>query len=278
MKTRLKTVAGVLTLAIHLSPFALRLRAAPRPLEWIADFPSAKVETFAVRRGTDVRFAPTWRIGGRAAETNGWTLSLAVQTNGAPRGWWADVPGDVFSHTNDCGAEAYNVLVRAVDADGTVDYSAAARLRMLDSPGFVPGVLPPPAAFREEDPVFAAWLEAWSLAPATNYTDRAIGEFAATGTVASAESAAYAAYAVEAAWAGSLHDEGIGYSAGDLMRAATNAADAVVGPATNEVLRAALGADEALSARIAAIEAQLLGLENALHLVNTGTNLVNQNQ
>lgn len=149
---------------------------APLPYEWRVDWPSARVETIPVRHGEDVEFRPAWHVGGRLADTNGWTFSLAVQTNGAAPGEWADIPGRVFSHTNDCGATAYNVLVRAADAEGAVNYSAAARLRMLDSPGFSPGALPPPATFSEADPVFSAWLSTFhfpetSLEPATNYTD-----------------------------------------------------------------------------------------------------------
>ena len=186
---------------------AIPLLAAPRPLAWRADFPSARVENFPVRHGTDVEFRPAWYVNGSPADTNGWTYSLSVQTNGAPAGEWATISGTVFSHTNDCGAEAYNVLVRAVDSDGTVDYSAAARLRMLPSPGFEPGALPPAATFQESDPVFSAWLSAFqeldpvfsawlatfeipetSLEPATNYTARSLESFAATGTVARASS------------------------------------------------------------------------------------------
>lgn len=202
MKTHCKQLATAL--AALLAP---PLLAAPRPLVWRADFPSAKVENFPVRHGTDVEFRPSWHVNGVPANTNGWTYSLSVQTNGAPAGEWSVIPGTVFSHTNDCGADAYNVLVRAVDRDGTVDYSAAARLRMLPSPGFEPGALPPAATFQESDPVFATWLSAFhesdpvfsswlstfeipetSLEPATNYTARSISSFAATGTVARASS------------------------------------------------------------------------------------------
>ena len=202
MKTHCKPIATAL--AALLAP---PLLAAPRPLVWRADFPSAKVENFPVRHGTDVEFRPSWHVNGVPANTNGWTYSLSVQTNGAPAGEWSVIPGTVFSHTNDCGADAYNVLVRAVDRDGTVDYSAAARLRMLPSPGFEPGALPPAATFQESDPVFATWLSAFhesdpvfsswlstfeipetSLEPATNYTARSISSFAATGTVARASS------------------------------------------------------------------------------------------
>ena len=53
--------------------------------------------------------------------------------------------------------------------------------------------MPDPETFHESDPVFAAWLSTYtppdtSLEPATNYTDRALGAFAATGTVTRASS------------------------------------------------------------------------------------------
>ncbi len=192
MKPRIKPTCKPLA-TILAALLAIPLLAAPRPLAWRADFPSARVENFPVRHGTDVDFRPSWYVNGSPADTNGWTYSLSVQTNGAPAGEWATIPGTVFSHTNDCGAEAYNVLVRAVDPDGTVDYSAAARLRMLPSPGFEPGALPPADTFQESDPVFSAWLATFeipetSLEPATNYTTRSLESFAATGTVLRASS------------------------------------------------------------------------------------------
>ena len=186
---RLRSIGSIAVITGTFSFNFNPILAAPRPLTWRADFPSAQVATFPVRHGTDVEFRPSWHINGVPANTNGeWTLSLSVQTNGAPAGEWAIIPGAVFSHTNDCGADAYNVLVRAVDRDGTVDYSAAARLRMLPSPGFSPGALPPAATFQESDPVFSTWLSTFtipetSLEPSTNYTDRALSAFAATGTV-----------------------------------------------------------------------------------------------
>ena len=230
----------------HLAPalaalLAIPLLAAPRPLAWRADFPSARVENFPVRHGTDVDFRPTWYVNGSPADTNGWTYSLSVQTNGAPAGEWATIPGTVFSHTNDCGAEAYNVLVRAVDQDGTVDYSAAARLRMLPSPGFTPGELPPADTFQESDPVFSDWLSTFeipetSLEPATNYTAQSLAAFAATGTVKKARSATSAGSADRATeadvatFAYNLYaSDWTSWTVPSLLRASTNAAEAVVG-------------------------------------------------
>ena len=53
---------------------------------------------------------------------------------------------------------------------------AAAVLRLRHSPGFAPGTMPDPESFHESDPVFTAWLSAYtppstSLEPSTNYTD-----------------------------------------------------------------------------------------------------------
>ena len=108
--------------------------AAPLPLVWRAEWPDAKVEQRSVHRGTDVALAPVWVVNGRPADTNGWTFSTCVSTNGAD---WLEVPGLVFSHTNDCGAAQYLLMVRAVDG-GSVNYTANVRLRMLASPGFTP--------------------------------------------------------------------------------------------------------------------------------------------
>lgn len=114
------------------------------PLPWRADWPDAKPVETLVHRGTDVELQPTWFINKTAADTNGWTFTTFCQTN-AVGPWFGPLPGAFFSHTNDVGAAFYNVMVRAQMPGGAVNYTAFARLRMLDSPGFVPGVLPLPA-------------------------------------------------------------------------------------------------------------------------------------
>ena len=86
------------------------------------------------------------------------------------------MPGAFFSHTNDVGAAFYNVIVRAETPGGAVNYTAFARLRMLDSPGFAPGELPLPAQsidFADVTTYNAPWL----LPDATN-------DLARTGDIA----------------------------------------------------------------------------------------------
>ena len=117
--------------------------ASALPLTWRADWPDAKPVETLVHRGTDIELRPLWRINKELADTNGWTFTTYCQTN-AVGPWFGPLPGAFFSHTNDVGAAFYNVIVRAETPSGEVNYTAFARLRMLDSPGFAPGVLPLP--------------------------------------------------------------------------------------------------------------------------------------
>lgn len=114
------------------------------PLAWRADWPDCRPVEKLVHRGTDVELQPTWYVNGAAADTNGWTLSTYVQTN-CVGAWFGPIPGARFAHSNDVGAASYGVMVRAEDSSGGVNYTAFARLRMLDSPGYSPGELPLPA-------------------------------------------------------------------------------------------------------------------------------------
>ena len=187
MKHPLRHLAAALALMVELC--STSASAAPRPLAWTADFPGAAVAQFDVRRGTDLIFAPAWRVNGKPAATNGWTISLAVQTNGAPADAWSEIPGAVFAASNDWGAAAYNVLVRAVDADGTVDYSAAARLRMLPSPGFQPGI---PLPVKVLDFAAAAWTNApWATAADLSAATNALSQSMAFGLRAKDDLAVY---------------------------------------------------------------------------------------
>lgn len=120
--------------------------SAALPLPWRADWPDCKPVEKLLHRGVDVALHPTFYVNGLAADTNGWQLSTYVQTN-AVGAWFGPLPGAFFSHTNDVGAAFYNVMVRAEAPEGGVNYTAFARFRMLDSPGFTPGELPLPAKF-----------------------------------------------------------------------------------------------------------------------------------
>lgn len=157
------------------------LSASALPLTWRADWPDCKPVESLVHRGTDVELQPTWYVNGAAAATNGWTFTTYVQTNAVGQ-WFGPLPGAAFSHTNDVGAAFYNVMVRAETPGGSVNYTAFARFRMLDSPGFTPGELPLLAKtidFADVTVLNAPWPDASitngfvSASSLTNYATRA---------------------------------------------------------------------------------------------------------
>ena len=155
-------------------PFAIALTilcsaaANALPLVWRADWPGSKPVETLVHRGTDIEFQPQWYINGELANSTNWTFTTFVQTNSQATGeWFGPLPGAAFSHTNDIGAAFYNVMVRAQMPGGGVNYTAFARLRMLDSPGYTPGELPLPVSTIDFSKVVA--LNApWLLPSATN--------------------------------------------------------------------------------------------------------------
>lgn len=150
-----KTFAIALTILCSAAANAL-------PLVWRADWPGSKPVETLVHRGTDIELQPQWYINGELAATSNWTFQTFVQTNAQATGeWFGPLPGAAFSHTNDVGAAFYNVMVRAQMPGGGVNYTAFARLRMLDSPGYAPGSLPLPVAsidFSQVVAVNAPWL------------------------------------------------------------------------------------------------------------------------
>ena len=158
-------LATALTLILTLSANAL-------PLCWRADWPDCKPVEKLVHRGTDIELQPAWYINGTLATNTSWTLTTYVQTN-AVGPWFGPLPGAFFSHTNDVGAAFYSVMVRAEDPSGGVNYTAFARLRMLDSPGFTPGALPLPVPVLDFATV-AVLNPPWpaAIASATNALDQ----------------------------------------------------------------------------------------------------------
>ena len=146
----------------------LSVTANALPLVWRADWPGSKPVETLVHRGTDIEFQPQWYINGELANSTNWTFQTFVQTNNQATGeWFGPLPGAAFSHTNDIGAAFYNVMVRAAMPGGGVNYTAFARLRMLDSPGYTPGELPLPVSTIDFSKVVA--LNApWLLPSATN--------------------------------------------------------------------------------------------------------------
>lgn len=190
--------------AVLLAAICTASTASALPLVWRADWPDAKPVETLVHRGTDIELQPLWRINKEPADTNGWTFTTFCQTN-AVGPWFGPLPGACFSHTNDIGAAFYNVMVRAQTPGGAVNYTAFARLRMLDSPGFAPGKLPLPVStidFSEVVALHAPWTLQTDFSAATNTLSAAIGGLAQTlATVSNA--------AVNAAITNALQDEAI---------------------------------------------------------------------
>lgn len=151
------------------------------PLTWRADWPDAKPVETLVHRGTDIELQPTWYINGQEANPSNWTFTTYCQTN-AVGPWFGPLPGAFFSHTNDVGAAFYNVMVRAQTPGGQVNYTAFARLRMLDSPGFAPGELPLPVPFIDFSKVVALhapWTLQTDFSAATNTLSASVASLSA---------------------------------------------------------------------------------------------------
>jgi hypothetical protein len=198
------------------------LSASALPLTWRADWPDCRPVESLVHRGTDVELQPTWYINGAAAATNGWTFTTYVQTNAVGQ-WFGPLPGAAFSHTNDVGAAFYSVMVRAQGADGGVNYTAFARFRMLDSPGFTPGELPLPAKtidFADVTVLNAPW-------PDASITNGIVTAAAATNIAEAV--AASATNALDAALSSRLSRE---------SQNSTNYTDIAIAAATNDLASA----------------------------------------
>ena len=199
--------------AVLLAAICTASPASALPLVWRADWPDAKPVETLVHRGTDIELQPLWRINKEPADTNGWTFTTFCQTN-AVGPWFGPLPGACFSHTNDIGAAFYNVMVRAQTPGGAVNYTAFARLRMLDSPGFAPGKLPLQVStidFSEVVALHAPWTLQTDFSAATNTLSSAIGGLAQNlATVSNA--------AVNAAITNALQDAALA----DHIKGATN--------------------------------------------------------
>ena len=184
----------------HYKPLATALAAtlqlallAAVPLAWDVRPGQPAPVTFDRYHGETIDFSATFRGFGELPFAPGADIRLWFQTNGMGSAWWsvpATVQSNVLSATwspaLDPGADRVSLFFGAPS-----NAYAAAVLRLRHSPGFAPGTMPDPDTFHESDPVFAAWLSTYtppdtSLEPATNYTDRALGAFAATGAVARA--------------------------------------------------------------------------------------------
>ena len=203
MKPRIKTLATALAATLQLAVMA------SVPLAWDVRPGQPAPVAFDRYHGETIDFSATFRGFGELPFAPDADIRLWYQTNGMGTAWWsapATIQSNVLSATwspeLDPGAERVSLFFGAPS-----NAYAAAVLRLRHSPGFAPGTMPDPDTFHESDPEFTAWLSsfqesdpvfsAWlstytppdtSLEPSTNYTDRALGAFAETGTVARARS------------------------------------------------------------------------------------------
>ena len=165
------------------------------PLSWDVRPGQPAPVTFDRYHGETIDFSATFRGFGALPFAPGTDIRLWFQTNGMGSAWWsvpATIQSNVLSATwspvLDPGADRVSLFFGAPS-----NAYASAVLRLRHSPGFAPGTMPDPETFHESDPVFSSWLSTFevpdtSLEPSTNYTDRALGAFAETGTVARARS------------------------------------------------------------------------------------------
>ena len=203
MKPHYKPLATALAATLQLAALAAV------PLAWDVRPGQPAPVTFDRYHGETLSFSATFRGFGELPFAPGADIRLWFQTNGMGSAWWsvpATIQSNVLSATwspaLDPGADRVSLFFGAPS-----NAYAAAVLRLRHSPGFAPGSMPDPETFHESDPVFTAWLAAFSesdpvfsswlegytppetsLEPSTNYTDRALGAFAETGTIARARS------------------------------------------------------------------------------------------
>lgn len=194
------------------------LLAATVPTEWTVRIGPRSASYQAERRhGDALDLRATLTYNGQPLAYTG-PARLYAQTNGMGSAWWDLAPCTVSSNvlqatwipSFDTGADVVDIFL-----GGPSNYQAAARIRFLPSPGSVPNSLPlpaptidfatvqilnPPYYTRQETDIaiesaapgdystvsnraMSAIQEHQSLEPSTNYTDRALGAFAETGTV-----------------------------------------------------------------------------------------------
>ena len=203
MKTLCKPYVTALAATLQLAAIATV------PLAWDARPGAPAPASFDRFHGETLEFRCTFRGFGELPFAAGADVRLWYQTNGMGRAWWSvpatvqsNVLSAVWSPALDPGADRVSLFFGAPS-----NAYAAAVLRLRHSPGFAPGAMPDPESFHESDPEFVAWLSAFqesdpvfsswlatytppdtSLEPSTNYTDRALGAFAETGTVERARS------------------------------------------------------------------------------------------
>ena len=179
------------------SALAAAIRAAV-PLAWEARPGQPAPVMFDRYHGETLALAATLRGFGGEPFADGADVRLWYQTNGMGAAWWSapatvrsNVVEAVWSPELDPGAERVSLFFGAPS-----NAYAAAVLRLRHSPGFAPASLPLPVPVLDFAGVelrnLFSLTNGWSfgasidLSGATNYTDAALGAFAATGAVSRA--------------------------------------------------------------------------------------------
>ena len=121
------------------------------PLEWTRRPDSTTPANFTAHQGETLEFCCTFRGFGKLPFGDGSDVRLYFQTNGMGEAWWT-APATVSSNEVRAvwGPEMDVGASRWVFFFGTpgVVYSSAI-VRLVPSPGFAPGSLPPPAVFTD---------------------------------------------------------------------------------------------------------------------------------
>jgi hypothetical protein len=189
----------------HYKPLATTLAAtlqlavlAAVPVAWTNSPGMPPYPIKPVPHGSTVDLAVTLKGYTTPPIADGADVRLWYQTNGMGSAWWsapATFDGSTITATfgpaQDCGADRVSLFFGAPS-----NVFASAVLRLTHAPGFSPSSLPFPVPALDFATVelrnLSALTNGWSfgstidLTDSTNYTDSALGAFAATGTVARA--------------------------------------------------------------------------------------------
>lgn len=201
MKPHYKPLATALAATLQLA-----LHAAV-PVAWTNSPGMPPYPIKPVPHGSTVDLAVTLKGYTTPPIADGADVRLWYQTNGMGSAWWsapATFDGSTITATfgpaQDCGADRVSLFFGAPS-----NVFASAVLRLTHAPGFSPSSLPLPVPALDFATVelrnLSALTNGWSfgstsdLTDSTNYTDRALGAFAATGSVARA-----ATYGTQTRW------------------------------------------------------------------------------
>ena len=194
MKTRFTPLATALAATLQFAA------TAAVPVAWTNSPGMPPYPIKPVPHGSTVDLAVTLKGYTTPPIADGADVRLWYQTNGMGSAWWsapATFDGSTITATfgpaQDCGADRVSLFFGAPS-----NVFASAVLRLTHAPGFTPSSLPLPVPAIDFAIVelrnISALTNGWSfgsmidLTDSTNYTDIALGAFAATGTVTRASS------------------------------------------------------------------------------------------